>query len=48
MKRIINLADLGFRYRVSDAARAEIEACERRAAKVITTAHLFLFRGPPK
>lgn len=29
--------------RVSDEARAEIEANERRAARVIQTAHLFWF-----
>lgn len=42
--RRINLADLGFVGRVSDEARAEIEANERRAARVLTTAHRFLFR----
>jgi hypothetical protein len=40
----INLADLGFVYRVSDEARAKIEANERRAARVIQTAHLYWFR----
>ena len=40
----INLADLGFHYRVSDEARKEIAANERRAAKVLSTAHLYWFR----
>jgi hypothetical protein len=43
-RRIINLRDLGFVYRVSDEARAEIEATERRADHVLQTAHLFWFR----
>lgn len=43
--RRINLADLGFHYRVSDEARAEIEASERRAMRVLTTAHLYWFGG---
>lgn len=43
-RRGIDLADLGFVYRVSDEARAEIAANERRAARVLTTAHLYLFR----
>jgi hypothetical protein len=42
--RRINLADLGFRYRVSDEALAEIAAAERRQARVLTTAHLFVFK----
>ncbi len=51
--RAINLRDLGFQYRVSDAALAEIAAADRRAARVISTAHLFLFgraalSTPPK
>ncbi len=41
--RVIKLRDLGFQYRVSDAALAEIAAAERRAARVISTAHLFTF-----
>ncbi len=44
-ERTINLADLGFRYRVSDEALAEIEAAEVRAAKVLTTADRYLFRS---
>lgn len=40
----INLRDLGFVGRVSDEARAEIEANERRAARVIQTAHRYWFR----
>jgi hypothetical protein len=39
----INLADLGFVYRVSDEARAEIEAAERRSLLVLSTAHHFWF-----
>lgn len=39
----INLRELGFVYRVSPQALAEIERVERRAAMVITTAHLYLF-----
>jgi hypothetical protein len=42
--RRINLRDLGFVGRVSDEARAQIEANERRAARVLITAHLYLFR----
>lgn len=42
-RRVINLRDLGFVYRVSDEARAEIEANERRAMRVLTTAHLYWF-----
>ncbi|MFD3263188.1 hypothetical protein [Phenylobacterium ferrooxidans] len=41
--RVINLRALGFSYRVSDAALAEIAAAERRAARVITTAQRFWF-----
>lgn len=40
----IDLADLGFVFRVSDEARAEIEANERRAAKVLATAERYWFR----
>lgn len=42
--RHINLRDLGFEYRVSDEARAEIEANERRAMRVLQTAHRYWFR----
>ena len=42
--RRINLKDLGFVGNVSDQARAEILANERRAAMVITTAERFWFR----
>lgn len=42
--RRIDLRDFGFVYRVSPEARAEIEANERRAALVISTAHRFWFR----
>lgn len=41
--RIINLRDLGFDGRVSEEARAEIAAAERRAMRVLTTAHLYWF-----
>lgn len=43
-RRSINLKALGFEYRVSDEALAEIRANEERAAKVLTTAHKYLFR----
>jgi hypothetical protein len=42
--RVINLRDLGFVYRVSDEARAEIEAAYARAARVFQTAHMHWFR----
>lgn len=42
--RVIDLRKLGFEYRVSDEARAEIEAAERRSTRVIQTAHRFWFR----
>lgn len=42
---VINLRDLGFAYRVSPEALAEIEAAERRAALVITTSHRYRFGG---
>lgn len=41
--RYINLRDLGFVGRVSDAARAEIRANERRAQRVLSTAHWYWF-----
>jgi hypothetical protein len=41
--RRINLRDLGYVGGVSDEARREIEQNERRAAKVIQTAHLHWF-----
>lgn len=41
----IDLRDLGFAYRVSPEARAEIEAAERRSMLVITTSHLYRFGG---
>lgn len=44
--RRINLRDLGFVGHVSDAARAEIKANERRSARVIQTAHLYWFGAP--
>ena len=40
----VNLRDFGFVYRVSPQALAEIEAAERRAALVITTANRYWFR----
>ena len=43
-ERRINLRDLGFVGSVSDEARAEIEANERRAARVLQTAHRYWFR----
>ena len=44
LRTVINLADLGFVYRVSDQARAEIDANERRPARALQTAHQYLFR----
>lgn len=41
----INLRDLGFVGTVSDEALAEIAANERRASRVLSTAHLYWFRG---
>jgi hypothetical protein len=41
--RYINLRDLGFVGGVSDKARAEIAANERRAQRVLSTAHLYWF-----
>lgn len=41
--RSISLSELGFTYRVSEQARAEIEANERRARRVLETAHLYWF-----
>jgi hypothetical protein len=43
--RRINLRALGFEGRVSDEARAEIRANERRAMRVLATAHLYWFGG---
>ena len=43
-ERRINLRDMGFEGRVSDKARAEIEANRRRAFRVIQTADRFWFR----
>lgn len=43
-KRVIDLREFGFEYRVSDKARAEIEAAERRSVRVIQTANRFWFR----
>ena len=44
--RAINLREVCPEWdgRVSEKARAEIEANERRAARVLQTAHLFWFR----
>lgn len=39
----IDLRELGFVGRVSDEARAEILANERRARRVLSTAHLYWF-----
>jgi hypothetical protein len=44
-RHTINLRDLGFVGRVSEAARAEIKANARRAQRVLTTAHLYWFGG---
>ena len=44
-ERRIDLRDLGFEYRVSDEARAEIEANERRALRVLQTAHRYWLPG---
>jgi hypothetical protein len=44
-ERRIDLRELGFVGYVSDEALAEIAANERRAARVITTAHRYLFGG---
>jgi hypothetical protein len=43
-ERRINLADLGFCYRVSEDALARIHAAQIRATLVITTAHRYRFR----
>lgn len=43
-ERSINLRELGFVGRVSDEALAQIETNERRAARVLQTAHLWWFR----
>lgn len=39
----INLRDLGFVGTVSEEARAEIKRNEKRAARVLTTSHLYWF-----
>ena len=44
--RSINLRDLGFVGTVSEEAREEIRRAERRAARVLTTSHLYTFGGP--
>jgi hypothetical protein len=43
--RVVNLREVCPEWdgRVSDKARAEIEAAERRAYRVIQTAHLYRF-----
>ena len=41
--RSLNLRDIGFVGRVSDEARAAIMAAERRAQRVLATAHLYWF-----
>ncbi len=46
-RRKIDLREFGFVGRVSEKALAEIEANRRRAEKVVTTAHFFLFGGKP-
>jgi hypothetical protein len=43
--RRLDLRDVGFTYRVSDEARAEIAANERRAMRVLATAHKYWFGG---
>lgn len=43
-ERSINLRDLGFRFELSEKARAEIAAAERRRWRVLETAHLYWFR----
>ncbi len=42
-QRVINLRDLGFVGTVSDEARAQIRANERRAQRVLATANLYWF-----
>lgn len=42
--RRINLADLGFRYQVSEDALARIHAAQLRATRVLTTANQYWFR----
>ncbi len=44
-ERGIDLRDLGFVGAVSEEARSEIRANERRAARVLSTAHLYWFGG---
>lgn len=43
--RRVNLRELGFVGTVSDQAHEEIRRAERRAQRVLTTAHLFTFGG---
>lgn len=39
----LDLREIGWTYRVSDEARAQIKADERRARRVLETAHLYWF-----
>lgn len=41
--RTVDLRDFGFVGRVSDEALAEIKRQERRRARALVTAHLFIF-----
>lgn len=41
---VVNLRSLGYSGYVSEAARAELEAADRRAMLVVSTAHRFWFR----
>lgn len=41
--RTVDLRDFGFVGRVSDEALAEIKRQERRQARALATAHLFIF-----
>lgn len=43
-ERSINLTALGFRFELSEKARAEIAAAERQRWRVLETAHLYWFR----
>jgi hypothetical protein len=42
-RRTLDLRELGFEGRVSDEARAEIAALERRAQRVLSTAYRYWF-----